>query len=383
MSSCLRLVIIAVLLLGCKSTPRAPEAAGSPVLPSGMPSLERRPLALAEADLAEVHYFPMGVSEAGHIMYLASATERPMFRVVDSTGKRLVAFGRQGDGPGEFRGPIELQMRGDSVRIFDSERMTLLQYTWQGQSLRESRALMLDIPLAWIGDSVDHWIPPGMTRSERSVIRRTLVGDTAGRVVIAENDSGFRAVLASPPGETRLMRMGYALAPGRIYLGDAYNYRIFVYDTGGHRIASFGRQLPPHYRGPRELAAQRASILREPKYMRGPNGEAIRLPDHKGRLDTLAREITPHFNRAPLHVDAFGRLWVVGVTNDSTTVDVFADTTFLGRIVLPCYLLRYGNPVVLNGHWLLVECELPETADLASELQLYRIVEGKGAVVRP
>jgi hypothetical protein len=115
--------------------------------------------------------------------------------------------------------------------------------------------------------------------------------------------------------------------------------------------------------------------------MRGPNGEAVPLPDQRGHLDTLSREITPHFNRAALHVDDLGRLWVVGVTNDPTTVDLFADTTFIGRAVLPCYLLPYGTPVVLTGHWLLLECELPRTSEPASELQLYRIVDRNPAAV--
>lgn len=232
---------------------------------------------------------------------------------------------------------------------------------------------------------MDHWRTRGlgMAPSRRSVIQRAHVGDRAGRVVIAEEDSGFQAVLASTPGGKPLSRLAYAAGPNRIYLADAYRYRIYSYDGTGHLIATFGRQLPPHHMGPRQLAQQRESILRQPKYMRGPKGEAIALPDRRGRLDTLDREITPHFNRAPLHVDAYGRLWVVGVTNDSTTVDVFADTTFLGRVVLPCYLFRAGHPVALTGHWLLLECELPEAEDLASELQLYRIVEGKSAVVRP
>ena len=385
MSALFRLAILAAVVLGCSDSPRAPEASSAPVPPSGMPSLERRSLALADADVAETYYWAMGVSEVGNIVFLASAKERPMFRVVDSTGRRLAAFGRQGDGPGEFRQPLTLEVRGDSLLIHDSGRMTSLLYTWGGRSIGESQAPVFDIPLAWIGDSMDHWQPPGLgtTLPGRSVIRRTQVGDTGGRVLIAAQDSGFQVVLASTPGGKPLSRLPYAVGPDRIYLADAYRYRIYSYDSTGHLIATFGRQLPPHRMGPRQLAQQRESILRQPKYMRGPKGEAIALPDRRGRLDTLDREITPHFNRAPLHVDAYGRLWVVGVTNDSTTVDVFVDTTFLGRVVLPCYLFRVGNPVALTGHWLLLECELPEAADLATELQLYRIVEGKSAVVRP
>ena len=299
-----------------------------------------------------------------------------MFRVVDSTGQRLHAFGRPGEGPGEFRSPLQLLIRGDSLRFFDAGRMSLVDYNREGKSLGESRAIMLEFPLAWVGDSVDHWMPPAMAQSERSVIRRSLVGDTAGRVLIAEEDSGFQAVLASMPGEQPLLRLAYVAAWDRIYLADAYNYQIYSYDGSGQPLASFGLQLPPHYMGARQLAEQRASILSQPKFIPRPNRKPLELPDESDRLDTLKREITPHFMRAPLHVDAGGRLWVIGLTNDSTTVDVFADTTFLGRTVLPCYLGRTGYPAVLSRGWLLLECELPEAAELSSELQLYRIVEG-------
>jgi hypothetical protein len=341
-----------------------------------MPSLERRTLALADSDLAERQFWPMGVSDSGRIVYLVSQTDRPMFRVVDSTGRRLQAFGRTGDGPGEFRGPLDLQLRGDSIRIFDGQRFKLLQFTWEGRLIRESPALIFDIPLAWIADSVDHWMPSGMSaRTAVPLIRRSRIGDSAGRAVIAPTDSGLLAIPASSPGGKRLVRLSYALGPDRIYLADAFQYRIYSYDLAGRPVARFGRDLPPHHRGPRELAETHEELVRASGFMRGPKGEKIALPDQRARLDTLDREVTPHFNRDPLHVDRFGRLWVIGVTNDSTTVDVFADTTFLGRTVLPCYLLRYGHPVALSAHWLLLECALPDSADRASELQLYRIVE--------
>ncbi len=372
-----RLAAITVGAIACRHTPPVGETTLTPPAPGGMPTLERRVLTLADSDLAEGQYWPMGVNESGNVVFLASSSEQPMFRIVDSTGRRLGAFGRLGDGPGEFRGPLDLQLRGDSIRIFDAMRMFLVQYSTAGKPIKDTRALMLDIPLAWTGDSVDHWMPPGLGPTKLPLIRRSLVGDSSGRVVIPANDSGFVAILASPPGGKRLMLLPYAAGPNRIYLADAYHYQIFSYDASGKLLATFGRQLPPHHRGPRELAEARAGLIRAGKYMMGPKGEKISLPDQSKRLDTLEREITPHFDRAPLHVDGFGRLWVVGVTNDSTTVDVFADTTLLGRVVLPCYLGRRGIPVALTGQWLLLECGLPEAADLASELQLYRIVEAK------
>ncbi len=367
-----RLVLLAVGALACRGASPAPDLA---VPPLGMPTLQRRVLAIADSELPDDQYGPMGVNERGQIIYANSGAHAPIFRVIDSNGHRLFAFGREGDGPGEFRSAGNVQVRGDSVRIFDDQRMMMLHYLLNGKSDRDIRSLMLDIPLEWVGDSVDHWVPPGFTRTERSVIRRTLVGDSAGRVLIPESDPGFKAVLASPPNGKRLMRISYAATPTRTYIADAWHYRIYSYDRSGRLIASFGRTLPPHHRGPRELATERAGLIELGKPMQRPDGKMTPGPDQRARLDTLAREVTAHFNQVPLHVDALGRLWVIGTANDATTVDVFSDTTFIGRTVLPCYLTMSGFPVALAGHWLLLECQLPEAADRASELQLYRIVE--------
>ena len=150
---------------------------------------------------------------------------------------------------------------------------------------------------------------------------------------------------------------------------------IHSYDASGKPLAVFGRDLPPHFRGPQELAQVREAVLRAQRPVPGPNGRSMGGQDQGRRLDTLAKEITAYFHRTPLHVDRAGRLWVIGTTNDSTTIDVFADTTFLGRTTLPCFLLVTGYPAVLNGGWLLLECTLPDTADRRSELQLYRVLD--------
>ena len=377
-NAALRLGAVALLTAACGDASPPLEGASTAIelrAPSGMPAFERRILALDEADLAEVHYFPMGVSTTGQITFFASRNERPMFRIVDSLGKRVGSFGRQGEGPGEFRLPLRLHVRGDTVQIHDSGRMRLIEYSVEGRFIRESRSPGLDITLAQLGDSIDHWRPPAMNPGLSPVIRRSSIDGSGTRVVIPEADSGFQSVVASNPAGRPLMRLPYGLGPDRIFLGDAYQYRIFVYNPAGQLITTFGRDLPPHYMGPQELAVRRAILERSDRGMPGPNGERIPLPDNARRLDTLDREITPHFDRDALNVDAYGRLWVIGRTNDSTTVDVFADTTFLGRAVLPCFLSRYGHPVALTTGWLLLECALPEEADQSYELQLYRVTE--------
>lgn len=339
-----------------------------------MPRLERQPFTLAEDDLADGEYWPLAVSSSGEVVYRASEEDAPMFRIVDSTGHRLVAFGRQGEGPGEFRGPLFLQVRDKALWMWDARRMVALRYSMKGKALGEAPAPVVRQPLEWLGDSVDLWIPARAGDSETPSIQRVAVGGGPARTLIPSSDSGLRQVVAAWLGQ-RLDLLPYALGPDRIYVGDAYNFRIYSYDGAGKPLAVFGRTLPPHHRGPREAAEYRAGLTQSLKPTVGPDGKAFRQPGMSARLDTLDREVTTHFFRSPLHVDDSGRLWVVGKQNDSTTIDVFADTTFLGRTVLPCFLNRRGKPVSLSGKWLLLECTLPEASDRPTELQLYRILD--------
>lgn len=66
---------------------------------------------------------------------------------------------------------------------------------------------------------------------------------------------------------------------------------------------------------------------------------------------------------------------MVGTANDSTTIDVFADTVFLGRLAVPCLLSAVGFPVSVSDGWVLLQCRLPESAEQSWELQLYRVLE--------
>ncbi|HET9064411.1 MAG TPA: hypothetical protein VFN22_01140 [Gemmatimonadales bacterium] len=60
------------------------------------------------------------------------------------------------------------------------------------------------------------------------------------------------------------------------------------------------------------------------------------------------------------------------VANDSTFLDVFADTTLLGRLMVDGR--RTGTAGTVRGHWLALACG---TGDLERpyRLQRYRIVE--------
>lgn len=361
-------------ILGCKGPAEPAVPALPPVISTEMPRLERRPFSIAEADLPDRFFSPAAVGTNGEVVYFTALGNQPVFRIVDSMGQRIGGFGRQGEGPGEFRLPLHLRVLGDSIRIQDFSRLVSIDYSVAGKYQGERNARMLKTPLAWLGDSVDSWDLSPSGSSTTPAVTRHALDESDGRTVIPATDSGLQQLAAVFRARPRPV-IPYAVGAGRIYLADPYAYRIHSYDASGKPLAVFGRDLPPHFRGPQELAQVREEVLRAQRPVPGPNGRSMGGQDQSRRLDTLAKEITAYLHRTPLHVDRSGRLWVIGTTNDSTTIDVFADTTFLGRTTLPCFLLVTGFPAVLNDGWLLLECTLPETADRRSELQLYRVLD--------
>jgi hypothetical protein len=87
------------------------------------------------------------------------------------------------------------------------------------------------------------------------------------------------------------------------------------------------------------------------------------------RLDTLERETLPHFRLGGLGRDASGRVLVVGSTGDSTFVDAFAGSQFLGRETLDCFTpTRYA----VNNGWIALQCRDRDEENRTYTIQLYR-----------
>jgi hypothetical protein len=369
----IRFVLIAIACGGCESPPAvAPDL---PAAGSGMPTIERRPFALAEADLPEERFITFDVGGDGRVVFSVHEDEAPKFRVVDSTGRRLEAFGRSGEGPGETRMVVRIDVRGDTVRLFETGRFMLVELNSSGRFLRERRVPTHGIALEWSADSVDHWNPyPVEGESDKAqVVYRSALGGTIGRRLVGPEDS-ILAAAALKRGNNAVLSIPYTSDRDRLWIADPWTYQIRLFNADGTQNVTFRPDIPAARMGPRQLRTVREQLARQPKFMRGPNGERITLPDESGRLDTLEREAIRHFSRNALHVDTHGRLWVIGLLRDSTSVDVFADTTWLGRAMLPCYASPYGTRAALGPGWLLLECEVDDS-DWPTELQLYRVIE--------
>ena len=61
------------------------------------------------------------VAGGNGVWYVLDATT-PTVHMLDGDGARLGTFGREGEGPGEFLGPVAVAVGGDAVAVADARR---------------------------------------------------------------------------------------------------------------------------------------------------------------------------------------------------------------------------------------------------------------------
>ncbi|HRP06934.1 MAG TPA: hypothetical protein PLL69_00470 [Gemmatimonadales bacterium] len=340
----------------------------------GLPSLEELHLATGAEDLPEREPTTIALTSDGLLSYPTAAREGSRFITIDSTGTIVARWSRAGEGPGEsWTGYLA---SGDSViALVSTNPPTLQVYTGRGELLSEQRGQPVDgFPqTALIGDSVDR------SFGQRLVGRTHVLEDIPGPIVRACIYTDCRRELLgadhpilsqvheATPRKGGLRWPPFAAEPGRFVLGDGVGYRLWLFDADGKTAMEFGRQLPP--RGPTnrefdaELAARAGQIN---------GGSAV---DSAAVLKQLSQERLPHFGYGSLGFDGEHRLWVAGRTRYSTFLDVFADTTFLGRRMVDCQSDR--GAFAVRGRWLGLVCVDESNDSTPIRVRLFRIVEGE------
>ncbi len=341
-----------------------------PGLEEGLPVLRRVALAVAPDHLPQDGNRPIAVSRSGHVAFVGSRRQvGPLVTVVDSAGHLVSEFGRPGGGPGELSGSLELHFADTTLVVVDLDQARISHFTPHGRFLGGRRIPAGARPLAVVRDSIDLLT---RTREGRAEIVRLPLRDGAGRTVVPPADSflphataGNRAAGQDVPP--------YAADGSRVAIAEPKGYVIAAYDPRGVRSFMASRQaLEPRRRTARELEEASARIRRLMRSgMPGPTGGRVAIGGLEERLDSLPKQVLPHFSRHGLGYDARGRLLVIGEASDSTFVDVFVDTTFLGRRMLPC--TGHYASVALNGEWLALLCTTDAAEGPPVELQLYRL----------
>jgi len=271
-------------------------------------------------------------------------------------GKFLLAFGRAGQGPGEFRNPSGVRFAKDG-RLYISENWgnKIMYYDANGQYL-DQRILEEDI--------FDIMTTPAGTHLGHAQIAPRYVGEGPVKDSIALFDGNFKPIIvfheesftfpdrslnqAQSQAEiastflarpTAMAEMG---PDGRIYFGRSDAYAIDVYSPEGKKLFTITRDVKP-------MAYEKKDI---DFYLKNKEEQMKSMIQSESIVKEISRLIRfpknkPYF-RSLIPLED-GRLAVMVDYNgfESSTLDLFdAQGRFLGRVETPFLLMA---PLFKNG----------------------------------
>jgi hypothetical protein len=272
------------------------------------------------------------------------------------TGDFQWAVGREGDGPGEFRGLANLaRFRDDSIVAFDDRlgRATILSAAGQvGRSFYPYQPGLGVRNLLVIGDTA---FVAQLTASEQMAGQAGLFRIPASIVTVSSTGTVRDTLATIPDIETFVFAQGdiqplfprhsqLATAGDSVYVGTAERLEFTVYAPTGHeRIV----RVPGH-----DLRLSSDEIERERDALLGPNPS----PLLRNLVDQMPSPATrPAYGQ--LVVDATGAVWAAGFRARSDTIgptlwQVFAPGgAWLGATELPRRLqvFEIGRDYVLGA----------------------------------
>ena len=269
---------------------------------------------------------------------------------------------RRGQGPGEFEWVSYMRFVDTDLVVLAPRRPVAMRFDLHGRFLDESRLQATSLSVLGVADGIADIVT--YDASGFAGIALEHIGTRSARPFLSTRNRHVAEAAIGPPGAP-LVQPPYVRTGRFGVIGVGSSYQLAVFDTTESELGVFGRTVPATPRGPRGLAQMQEVIKLALKQPSPRNGDLQR------RLDTLDREPVPHFGRGALGIDERGRLWVVGRIGDSTFADAFADTTFLGRHILPCLLSPGGASV--NGSHIALRCLGGD--DETYRLHLYRMAE--------
>jgi hypothetical protein len=358
----------ALILTGCTSgspddaAPAVADSAGIRIVTSGVrgrwgPGEELHlvpDLRIGSADGPPEYMFSQVVAVqvgAGDTMYVLDRGDKTV-STYDPQGHFVRRFGREGDGPGEFREPGTMALRRDGPFIYDRRAQRVTQFSWTGAVVSTAPVAQwtpFGSNLRTMGDTAftlglagGYSAPPRPTDGRFWLVRfstggsvlDTLVADEGGQSVARWGDHSVSTISAPFPRGPR-----WDVAPdGRVAYGRGDAYAIDVYgDAPGFRLVTRLR------RGVALLEATDADreSYREPYLNPSP-----RFPEaSRRRFREMVESVTypdtwPAYDQ--LLFDAAGRLWVRRSVHAGDSViprDVFgADGEYLGEVRFPSRL---------------------------------------------
>jgi hypothetical protein len=243
----------------------------------------------------------------------------PEVKVFDARGRYLRRLGREGRGPGEFRGVGAIRIgAGDSIHVFDANNLTRSLFSPSFAFVRSTR---LEVPpeilrLAML-DGGSFVISAPIRTPSRVGFPLHLVNST-GRIVrsFGSASGAFRPDI--PYFDRRSITFA---GPGQVWAAHVNQYRIELWSTEGRKVRELRRTVPwfPPYLASREPSRSTPppTLLGDVRQDRdgrlwvrisvpdanwrravqpgGPHG--VTIPDYNQYLDTIIEVIDPRRGR--------------------------------------------------------------------------------------
>ncbi len=256
-------------------------------------------------------------------------------RVFSESGEVLSVFGREGDGPGEFRGPFGVESFGDTIFLWDFSKAVFMRWTRDGELLSQvsaehprtihEGALLSDGSLVIPLYETSETPAEGRYRAQANLIRyQGSLFQDLGSFPYEEMRVGDRSGEVIPFRSRSLMAAGGD--PLRIAVVDDTNVpHVRVYDQNGRLLDTLEvvdlRQRVDAEIWEEALAPSRGRFGRE-------------NPAFEQKLRDWGRpEFTPAMS--DIAVDDQGRVWVIDATGSGLMAYIHEGENVVGRLALP------------------------------------------------
>jgi len=377
-----RLTACGVLVAGAACTSGGGEDAAYTAVDSAGVTIAQNAVPAAPRNLWQIDPEPavdIGVLEGEEVYQLFDVSDAGRFadgtlvvanggskelRFYDASGRFLFAAGGEGEGPGEFRGMGNLAIVGDSVHAHDYALSRIAVFTSGGEFVRSFRVELPGGDPAWVLDALPdgRWLVTKsfvFSPSEVSLVVR----DTLPYMLIDAEGTFLDTLVVSPGVEFFVVGTAqsasasslvfgrstqYAVAPGRLYVGDSDRYEIFGLAPSGTLELIVRSDREPVPVGAAEIEAVKAERL-----------EDAPSDNWRRNLERLFADMPipstlPAFDA--LAADPAGHLWVMEAsapTDGPRTWSVFdRDGRWRGTVETPAGLTvrEVGEDHVL-GTW--------------------------------
>lgn len=326
-------------------------------------------LRIGATDGAEPYLFHnvrgIGTLTNGEIVVLNSGTSE--VRIFSAAGEFLRSFGREGDGPGEFRTPLLLGVANDEIMVQDPERIQF--FDPQGNVIRSFQAFRSDRTYIEVSGHIgDGWVARRrITSRPDEIVPGQYYADTISLQTIDSVGTRLSEIARYParrevglPAGTPGTRKYYPLfegahfaatsSDGRAFLTDRESYRVSVFDQQGRQIRTITQEHTP--RRITQVHLDRYLELAQPGGRDRPRSDLI-VNATDGRLAAPRPEVLPALGQILAAPD--GSFWVerpdlsadpgaeeyirtfgYGIPEPATTWDRFgASGQFVSQVRLP------------------------------------------------